>query len=117
MSSSAFNSTTANRPACVVVSTSIMARSAAENAGTCEYWNDASSRSSTTLTSPTSAPDVSPPTDVGAVHKDDGCRANAARVRQTQTGPYLRALALQHQRRKPPPLYCETIPECRPTSS
>ena len=47
MSSSAFSSTTASRPSRVVVSTSIMARSEAENAGTCEYTHAGSSRSST----------------------------------------------------------------------
>jgi hypothetical protein len=48
---SAFSSTTASRPSRVTLSTSIIARSEAENAGTCEYCYRGSSESSSAATS------------------------------------------------------------------
>ena len=55
ISSPAFSSTTASLPSHVAVSTPIMARPEAENAGTWEYRHEASRRSSTSVASSTTS--------------------------------------------------------------
>src|ERR1700722_3972224 len=117
MSSSALSSTTASRPSRVTVSTSIMARSAAENAGTCEYAHEESSPPSITLTSaPTSVPDAFATTHAAAPHKDAAQLVTPLPVQETYSGCAHPKLAPRCRPRTQFPACCETIPPPPPTA-